>query len=156
MALPATCKTTTDEDRGEDNMDPDWLIEQSIARQVAREEVLHCATLKKSIKSLPQSLRKVQSRLWQQQNCETSCCLGVLHLAIFVETCVATKWRDKLHEKWPSLTASLDSNSFFSAPVKTFLEWCYCQIYHHLLETATKAEPKETSPESDSSRWKGH
>ena len=43
MELPATRKTATEEDRGEDNKDPDWLIEQSIARQVAG-GVLHCAT----------------------------------------------------------------------------------------------------------------
>ena len=29
-----TRKTATEEDRGEDNKDPDWLIEQSTARQV--------------------------------------------------------------------------------------------------------------------------
>ena len=35
--MPATRKTATEEDRGENNKDPgDWLIEQSIARQVAR------------------------------------------------------------------------------------------------------------------------
>ena len=49
-----TRKTATEEDRGEDNKDSDWLIEQSIARQVVRGwGVLHCATSKKSIKSLP-------------------------------------------------------------------------------------------------------
>ena len=36
MELPATRKTATEEDRGGDNKDPDWLIEQSIPRQVAR------------------------------------------------------------------------------------------------------------------------
>ena len=35
MGLPVTRKTATEEDQGEDNKDPDWLIEQSIARQVA-------------------------------------------------------------------------------------------------------------------------
>ena len=59
MRLPATRKTAAEEDRGEDNKDPDWLIEQSIARQVAG-GVLHCATLKKSTQSLLQSLRKPQ------------------------------------------------------------------------------------------------
>ena len=47
MRLPATRKTAAEEDRGEDNKDPDWLIEQSIVRQVAG-GVLHleifCAT----------------------------------------------------------------------------------------------------------------
>ena len=43
MGLTATRKTATEEDRGEDNKDPDWLIEQSIARQVAG-GVLQCAT----------------------------------------------------------------------------------------------------------------
>ena len=32
----------TDEDRGDNNKDPDWLIEQSIERQVAG-RVSHCA-----------------------------------------------------------------------------------------------------------------
>ena len=36
MRLPATRKTATEEGRGEDNKDLDWLIEQSIARQIAR------------------------------------------------------------------------------------------------------------------------
>ena len=35
IGLPVTRKTATEEDRGEDNKDPDWLIKQSIARQVA-------------------------------------------------------------------------------------------------------------------------
>ena len=43
MGLPATRKTATVGDRGEDNKDPDWLIGQSIVRQVAG-GVLHCAT----------------------------------------------------------------------------------------------------------------
>ena len=36
MGLSATRKTATEEDRGEYNKDPDSLIKQSIARQVAR------------------------------------------------------------------------------------------------------------------------
>ena len=51
MGLPATRRPATEEDRGEDNKDPDWLIEQSITRQVAG-GVLHCALL--------QSLQKVE------------------------------------------------------------------------------------------------
>ena len=47
MGLPTTRKNATEEDRGEDNKDPDWLIEQSIARQVAG-GVLHCATANES------------------------------------------------------------------------------------------------------------
>ena len=43
MGLPATRKPATEEDQGEDDKDSDWLIEQSIARQVAGGE-LHCAT----------------------------------------------------------------------------------------------------------------
>ena len=39
MGLSATRKTATEEDRGEDNKDPDWFIEQSIARQIARRGV---------------------------------------------------------------------------------------------------------------------
>ena len=42
MGLPATRKTATEEDRGEGNKDPDWLIEQSIARQVAGGVVTLC------------------------------------------------------------------------------------------------------------------
>ena len=30
IGLPATRKTATEEDRGEDNKDPDWLIEQKV------------------------------------------------------------------------------------------------------------------------------
>ena len=36
MGLPATRKPVTEEDRGEDNKGPDWLIEQGIVKQVAR------------------------------------------------------------------------------------------------------------------------
>ena len=42
MGLQATHKTATEEDRGEDNKDPDWLMEQSIARQVAGGVVTRC------------------------------------------------------------------------------------------------------------------
>ena len=42
MGLEATRKTATEEDQGEDNKDPDWLIEQSIARQVAGGVVTLC------------------------------------------------------------------------------------------------------------------
>ena len=58
MGVPATHKSATKEDWGEDNKDSDWLMEPSI--------VLHCATLKKSIKSLPQLLQKVElsSTFW--------------------------------------------------------------------------------------------
>ena len=42
MGLPATRKTATDEDRGDDNEDRDWLLEQSIARQVAGGVVTLC------------------------------------------------------------------------------------------------------------------
>ena len=44
LGLPATRKPATEEDRGEDNNDPDWLIEQSIARRQVTGGVLHCAT----------------------------------------------------------------------------------------------------------------
>ena len=44
-------------------------------------------------------------RLRQQQNCETSCCLGMLHLSIFSATCIATKLPDKFHEKLLSVIA---------------------------------------------------
>ena len=44
-------------------------------------------------------------RLRQQKHCETNCCLGMLHLAIFGVACVATKLRDKLHEKLSNVTA---------------------------------------------------
>ena len=36
MELPATHETATEEDWGEDNKDPDWLIKQSIANLVPR------------------------------------------------------------------------------------------------------------------------
>ena len=52
MGLPATRKTATEEDRGEDNKDPDWLIEQSIAGGVV--------TLCNGDRKLLQSLQKVE------------------------------------------------------------------------------------------------
>ena len=51
-----TQETATEEDRGEDNKDPDWLIEQSIARQVAGGVVTLCNDDWK----LLQSLQKVE------------------------------------------------------------------------------------------------
>ena len=47
-----THKTVNKEDQGEDNKDPDWLIKQSIARQVAGG--VHCTTQEKPIQSLQQ------------------------------------------------------------------------------------------------------
>ena len=38
---PATRKTATEEDRGEDNKDPDWLIEQSIGETSCTVGVYH-------------------------------------------------------------------------------------------------------------------
>ena len=78
MGLPETHKTATEENQGEENEDPDW---HSIARQVAW-GVLLCATLKKWVKFY------FLQHLRQQQNCETSCCLSMLHLAIFGATCI--------------------------------------------------------------------
>ena len=71
MGLPATRKTVTEEDRGEDNKDPDWLFKQSIARQVAQGVVIYCAVLKKLIKSLLQSLQKVEA---SSTFCINACC----------------------------------------------------------------------------------
>ena len=56
MGLPATRKTVTEEDRGEDNKDPDWLVEQSIVRQVAGGVV----TLRNGDWKFLQSLQKVE------------------------------------------------------------------------------------------------
>ena len=58
MGLPATRKTVTEEDRGEDNKDPDWLFKQSIARQVAQGVVIYCAVLKKLIKIIAAIIAK--------------------------------------------------------------------------------------------------
>ena len=44
-------------------------------------------------------------RLRQQQNWETCSFQGMLHYATIHATCVATKLRDKLQEKLPSVTA---------------------------------------------------
>ena len=97
----ANCELrTANEDWTEERIDPDWLIEQSIVRKVARRGggggwvVFHCATLKKSIKSLPRSLWKVESRSTfsiacgnnnnNNNNCKRiSCYLGMFTLAIF-------------------------------------------------------------------------
>ena len=49
MGLSVTCKTGTEEDWGEYNKDPDWLMG------------LQCTMLKKSIKSFLRSLWKVES-----------------------------------------------------------------------------------------------
>ena len=76
MGLPATRKTATEEDRGEDNKDSDWLIEQSIARQVAG-GVLHYAT---AIESRTEFFFVQRSE--QQKCCETSCRGDMLHRAI--------------------------------------------------------------------------
>ena len=46
-------------------------------------------------------------RLRQQQNCETYSFQGMLHLATVRATYVATKLRDKLQEKLPSVKAPL-------------------------------------------------
>ena len=64
MGLPATHKTATKEDRGEDNKDPDWLIEQSIARQVAQGVVIYCAVLKKLIKIIAAIIAKSKSKFY--------------------------------------------------------------------------------------------
>ena len=111
MGLPATHKTATEEDRGEDS---DWLIGQSIARQVARGEgggvTVRNAEKVDKIVAIIVAKRRIKfyflQRLWQQQHFETSCCLGVVHLANFGTTCVVTKLRDKLDGQLPRATAS--------------------------------------------------
>ena len=81
-----------------------WLIAQNIARQVAR-GVLHCAMLQKSVAALPQSLRKVElystscNACCNKKYCGIWWFRGMLHNAISRATCVATKLRDKLHER---------------------------------------------------------
>ena len=71
-------KTATEEDRGEDNKDSDWLIEQSIARQVDG----GCCT------APLQSLQKSRTEFYFVQRCaqqkcgETSCRGNMLHRAI--------------------------------------------------------------------------
>ena len=86
-----------------------WLIAQNIARQVAR-GVLHCAMLQKSVAALPQSLRKVEL---DSTSCNSCCNKNVARLddcgvcytmKFLVQLCVATKLRDKLHEKLHSVT----------------------------------------------------
>ena len=42
-----------------------------------------------------------------KKNCETCLFQGMLHKATIRVTCVATKLRDKLQEKLPSVTAAL-------------------------------------------------
>ena len=102
MGLPATRKTSTEEDRGENNKDPDWLMEQMHC-ETSCMAVLHCATRKNSIKSLLHRCEKFNQVLLYAALAATkiSCETG---LAILGATCVATKRRDKLHEKSPSVT----------------------------------------------------
>lgn len=78
-----------------DNKDPGRLIAQN-----CRGGVTLCNAEKKTIKPLQPSLRKVESSTFcnaccNNKNCETSSCLGMLHLTIFG----VTKLRDNLHEK---------------------------------------------------------
>ena len=47
-------------------------------------------------------------RLRQQRNCEGCAWQGMLHWAIFRATCVATKLRDKLHEKLRSVMGRIE------------------------------------------------
>ena len=87
MGLSATRKTATEEDRGEYNKDSDSLIEQSIARQVARGvlQKLRDVELNKIVDAIVGKSRikfYFLQRLRYQKNCKTSCCLGMLHLAI--------------------------------------------------------------------------
>ena len=85
-----------------------WLIAQNVARQVAR-GVLHYAMLQIhcSVAAIVAKSRTwlyfVQSLL-QQKCCETWWLRDMLHRAISRATCVATKLRDKLHEKSYSVT----------------------------------------------------
>ena len=134
LGLPATRKTATEEDRGEDNKDPDRLIEQSVRDKLLEGGGGGGVTLrnaKKKDKIVAKSRIKFYflQRLRQQNNCEPNCCLGILHLAIFGATCVATKLRDKLHEKLPSVTAPLLQVG--SHPSETFT-W---PVYMHLFST---------------------
>ena len=83
-------------DRGEDNKNPDWLIEQSIARQVARAAV----TLRNGenvdkivVAIVAQSRIKTYflQRLRQQQKFASQLVSVCLHFAISGAICVATQ-----------------------------------------------------------------
>ena len=143
MGVPATHKSATKEDWGEDK-DSDWLMEPSI--------VLHCATLKKSIKSLPQLLQKVElsstfwvllsvfyflKRLLKQWNCE-KCCLSKLHLAIFGATCITTKLQEKLLSRDVTL-GNFQCNLYHNkiarevAALGRYTWQFWCNLYHKIV-----------------------
>ena len=107
---PATRKTATEEDRGEDNKDPDWLIEQSIVRQVAG-GVLHCATLKKVDKIFATIVAKSRikfyflQRLRQQTNCDRDELLSLyVTLGQFWYNLRRNKIARQIARKLPSIT----------------------------------------------------
>ena len=77
MGLSGDSQNATEEDRGEDNKDSDWLIEQNIARQVARGDVT-LRNVEKVDKIVAVILAKSRNkfyflqRLRQQEKCEIS------------------------------------------------------------------------------------
>ena len=83
-----------------------WLITRNIVKQVAR-GVLHCAMLsKESVAALPQSLRLY---VLLPATIPATKVLRDLMLAgyeLHHATCVATKLRDKLHEKVHGVTTA--------------------------------------------------
>ena len=99
MGLPATRKTATEEDRGEDNKDPDWLIEQSVWDKLLE----GCYTVQRRLK-VSAIVTKSRTEFYsvqhcaQQKCCETSC-RGNITPYNSSATCVATVLRDKLLRK---------------------------------------------------------
>ena len=58
----------------------------------------------------------------QQKNWETCSFKGMLHKATIRATCVATKLRDKLQEKLPSVTAAIDTYKWFHCTSKVTIK----------------------------------
>ena len=80
----------------------------NVATQVAG-KVLHCAMWEKFLATLRNALRKVEltSTIAATKKLRQMSVAGYVTLGNIRATCIATKLRDKLQEKLPSVTAPL-------------------------------------------------
>ena len=99
------------------------LYHNKIAREVA---VLGCYTWQFSVQLVP------------QQNCKRSCCLGMLHLAIFGATCTTTKLQDKLLS-WDVTLGNFQCNLYHNkiarevAVLGSYTWQFWCNLYHKIV-----------------------